>query len=223
MVSIRPGVTADILFEGDEAKPQVSPLPAMIYAVTEKRLILSQATPPVSDTRLGKRFLITFLETSEGKSHRYGFWARLRGMEDYELTPSQRVPVLVFDRETEPRIHNLRMNFRIKPTLNKGLSALFQGAPVTIVDISVGGIRISSKEEFPFKAHDAIKMTIGVDSAKFAVEGRVIRTWQARATGGGALLSYASVQFLDNQAARESLLSKKIILLERELLSHGVQ
>ncbi len=223
MVSIKPGVTADILFEGDEAKPQISPLATMIYAVADKRLILSQSTPPVSDNRLGKRFLITFLEASEGKNNRYGFWARLKGMEDYELTLSHRVPALVFDRETEPKKHNLRMNFRIKPTLNRGLSAFLQGAAVTIVDISVGGIRISSKEEFPFKAHDLIKLTIGVDNTKLPLEGRVIRTWQARVTGGGALLSYASVQFLDNQAARESMLSKKIILLERELLSHGVQ
>mgnify|MGYP001378634425 CR=1 FL=1 len=223
MVSVRPGVTADILFEGDETKPQVSPLRAMIYSVTEKRLILSQTAPPVSDARLGKRFLITFLQESEGTIHRYGVWARLKGIADYELTPSQRVPALSLERESEPRKHNLRMNFRIKPPLNRGLSASVQGAPVAIVDISVGGIRISSRNSFPFKAQELVKITIAVDNGKFEVQARVIRTWQSRVAGAGQLLSYASMQFLDNQAARESLLSKKIILLERELLAHGVQ
>ena len=146
----------------------------------------------------------------------------MKGFKDYELTPSQRVPVLVIDRETEPKKYNLRVNFRIKPPLDQGLTAFFQGLPVTIVDISVGGVRISTKKDFPFKVHDIIRITIGVDNTKFDVEGRVIRTWSARTADGVGHQSYASIQFLDNQAARESLLSKKIILMEREMLARGV-
>lgn len=223
MVCIKPGVTVEIIFEGDEEKHQVSSLQTMIYSAAEKRLILPQTTPPIADTRVGKRLLVTFLETSEGTSHRYGFWARLKGIKDYELTPSQRVPVLAVEQETEPIKYNLRRNFRVKPLLNKGLTAFFAGQSVTIVDISVGGIRISTKNDLPFKAHDIMTITIGVDNAKFDVGGRVIRTWSTNATGGTGNHSYASIQFLDNQAARDSLLSRKIILLERELLAHGVQ
>jgi len=71
--------------------------------------------------------------------------------------------------------------------------------------------------------HDLIKVTIGVDDTKFDVEGRVVKTWSARMAGGVGHQSYASIQFLDNQAARESLLSRKIILLEREMLARGIQ
>ncbi len=223
MVSIRPGMAAEIIFEGDETKHQILRPQTMIYSVAEKRIILSQPTPPISDTRLGKRLLVTFLERSEGISLRYGFWGRLKGFKDYELTSSQRVPVLVIEQETEPKKYNLRENFRIKPLLNKGLIAFFQGLSVTIVDISVGGVRISTKNDFPFKVHDIIKVTIGVDNAMLDVEGRVVRAWSTKMTGGVGHQSYASIQFLDNQAARESLLSRKIILLERELLARGVQ
>lgn len=223
MVSIRPGVSADLIFEGDETKQSMPRMQTMIYSVAERCMILSQTTPPIADARLGKRLLVTFLEASEGTILRYGFWARLKGFKDYELTPSQRVPVLVVEQETEPKKYNLRMNFRIKPMINRGLTAFIQGLSVTIVDISVGGVRISTKNDLPFKAHDTIKVTIGVDDSKFDVEGRVIRAWSARTAGGVGHQSYASIQFLDNQAARESLLSRKIILLERELLAHGVQ
>jgi hypothetical protein len=36
------------------------------------------------------------------------------------------------------------------------------------------------------------------------------------------LLDLKVIKFLNNREARESLLSKKIILLEREMLAHGV-
>jgi hypothetical protein len=223
MVSIRPGVTADVIFEGDETKQQIPRMQSMVYSVEGKCVLLSQTTPLISNAWLGKRLLVTFLEANEGTSLRYGFWGRLKGLKNYELTPSQLVPALVLEQETEPRKYNLRMDFRIKPVINKGLGAFFQGTPVTIVDISVGGIRISTKTDLSLKVHDTIKLTIGVDDAKFDVEGKVIRAWSAKAGGGSGLNFYASVQFLDNQTARESLLSRKIILLERELLAHGIQ
>jgi hypothetical protein len=105
--------------------------------------------------------------------------------------------------------------------VSKGLTACFQGTPVTIVDISVGGLRMSAKDAFCFNGLDVITLTIGVDDKKFDVECKVIRVWSPQSTGGGHQ-HYASIQFLDNENARESLLSKKIILLERELLAHGV-
>ncbi len=222
MVDIRPGVMAGIMFEGDETKSQISPLQTIIYSIAERRMILAQTTPPIAPERRGKRLLVTFLETNEGVSIRYGFWAKLKEVTDHEIVRFQPVPVLMIERETEPKKCNLRMNFRIKPMLNRGLTAFFQGAPVTVVDISVGGLRMSAKTPFPFNVLDIIVVTIGVDGKKFDVEGRVIRAWSPPPTGAGGHQHYASIQFLNNQEARESLLSKKIILLERESLAHGI-
>jgi hypothetical protein len=223
MVSIRPGVAAEIIFEGDEAEQRIPCPQTMICSVEEKRILLSQPAPPISATRRGNRLLVTFLEADEGISIRYGFWGRLKGFKDYELTPSQRISVLVVERETEPKKYNLRENFRIKPPPNQGLTAFSQGLWFTIVDISVGGVRISTKKDLPFKVHDLIKVTIGVDNTNFDVEGRVVKAWSARMAGGVGHQSCASIQFLNNQAARESLLGRKIILLEREMLARGVQ
>ncbi len=222
MVDIRPGVMADIIFEGDETKNQIPRLQTIIQSIEERRMILAQTTPPVPEERRGKRLLVTFLETNDGISVRYGFWAKLKAVTDHEIIRFQPVPVLMIERETEPKKCNLRMNYRIKPMMNRGLAAVFQGAPVTIVDISVGGLRMSAKTAFAFNVLDIITVTIDVDGKKFDVEGRVIRAWSPPPTGAGGQQHYASLQFLSNQAARESLLSKKIILLEREQLSHGV-
>ncbi|MHB8909627.1 MAG: PilZ domain-containing protein [Syntrophales bacterium] len=223
MVDIRAGVMVDIVFEGDETKNQIPRLQTIIYSIADRRMILPQTTPPVSKDRQGKRLLVTFLETNAGVTIRYGFWSKLKAVTNHEMTPSQPAPVLVVERETEPTKCNLRMHYRIKPMLNRGLAAFFEGVPVTIVDISVGGLRISAKTPFSFNVHDSITLTIGVDRAKFDVEGKVIRTWSPQATdSAGGRQHYASIQFISNQAARESLLSKKIILLERELLAHGV-
>ncbi len=221
MVDIRPGAMADIVFEGDDTRNQTPPLQTIIYAIADRRMILSQTTPPIASERRGKRLLITFLETNEGISVRYGFWAKLKEVTEHEITPFHPVPVFIIERETEPKKCNLRMNYRIKPMMNRGLAAFIQGAPVTIVDISVGGLRMSAKTPFAFNVLDIIIVTIGIDGKKFDVEGRVRRAWSLPPTGAGGHQYHASIQFLNNHAFRESVLSQKIILLERESLSHG--
>lgn len=152
MADIRAGVMVDIIFEGDETKNQIPRLQTIIYSITDRRMMLPQTTPPVSKERQGKRLLVTFLETNAGLTVRYGFWAKLKMLTNHEITPSQPVPVLIIERETEPTKCNLRMHYRIKPMLHRGLTASFQGAPVTIADISVGGLRMSAKNPFSYRS-----------------------------------------------------------------------
>jgi hypothetical protein len=115
MADIRSGVMADIIFEDDETNNQIPRLQTIIYSVADRRMMLSQTAPPVSKEMQGKRLLVTFLETNEGVSNRYGFWAKLKMLKDHEIIPSQPVPVLIIERDTEPKKCNLRMNYRINP------------------------------------------------------------------------------------------------------------
>ncbi len=222
MADIRSGMSVDVIFEGDEKKSQIPHLQTMISSITGQRIALSQTAPPVTMERKGKRLLVTFLETNEGVSVRHGFWAKLQAFAVHEISPSQSIPVLIIERETEPKKHDLRMHYRIKPLMNSGITVSFQGAPVTIVDISVGGLRISAKNAFSFEVHDTITITLGIDDMKFKIEGKVVKSWHPLSTGAGGRLYYATIQFLTNLSVRESLLSKKIIILERELLAQGL-
>ena len=116
------------------------------------------------------------------------------------------------------------MDHRINPAPDSGLTVSLGREPVNIVDISLGGIRISSKKELPLHSGDIVKLTINVDDKKFDAEGMVIRVWSSKAIlsiGGDPHL--ASIKFTSNQKDRETLLGRKIILLERERLAQTIR
>lgn len=221
MVDIKSGMMADMTFEGDETKSQVPSRETIIYSVADTRIILSQTMPPLTDAQQGKRFLLTFLQKSKGPNPRCGFWAKLIGLlTDYELAPSQLVPALVMARETDPTTYNLRMSYRIRPLLHGGLSIMLRGVEVNIVDISVGGVLISTTKSLALKPQDMIALIIRVDDRKLDLKGLVIRVWSSQSAFGAQ--QFASIQFFSNEAARESLLGRKILLMERERLAHGI-
>ncbi len=225
MATIEPGIIVDIIFAGDETKNQIPSLQSIIYDTKDRRLILSQTTPPITDAGVGKKLLVTFIDKNDGTSPRYGFWAKLTELwTDYEISSSQRVPALILQRETGLETYNLRMSYRIRPLMDRGLTIYLQGKPIDIIDISVGGVRISSKIDHALKSQDIIKLTISIDDRKFDVESQVIRVWSSQiASGVSENRHFASIQFRNQQAARESLLGRKILLLERELLTQRIR
>jgi len=216
MMSIKPGTTGEIVFADDEIQNRIISISTTIYSETDRRIVLSQTTPPLSAADVGKRLRLTFLDTSGDSSTRYGFWARLRGFTDHEITPSQSVPALVIEKETNAETCNLRMNYRVKPATDQGLTVWLQKTPLAIVNISEGGICIRSKGDLALKPHDSIQLTIDVDGRQFAVESRVVRVWSPQMAGGAkSLQQFVSFQFLGNPAARENLLGGKLFQLER--------
>ncbi|HLA27333.1 MAG TPA: PilZ domain-containing protein [Syntrophales bacterium] len=227
MVAIKPGMTADIVSESDEPTKEGPPLQSVIYEVTDRSLILSQTTPPITDVQQGKRLLVTFLDKSEeaNPTSRYGIWATLtRLMTNYEIAPSQMVPALVLERETKPQTHNFRMSYRINPATDSDLTVLVRGVRVNVIDISIGGVRIGSKSDLSLKANDIVKLAITIDGKTIDIEGMVVRAWSAQtASGTGINQQFASIQFLSNQNARESMLGNKIILMEREKLAKRIR
>lgn len=227
MVKIESIANAEIIFECDktnETSDRIPAIPIVVYAVENRRLFLSQAVPPISSALFGKRLLLTFLERNEGKNHRYAFWAKLIGLSDYDISPSQRVPVLVVEKETDPETCNLRMSFRIRPDLDRGLAVFLRGAKVNIVDISEGGVCISSKKDLALAQDDRITLTISIDDRKIDVDSRVVRVTSSQAAAGSSVnQQLASFQFLNNQAARETLLSRKIFHLERTQIKNRVR
>ncbi len=216
MATIKPGISADIIFEGDESCHAIQ---TTIHHVAGPRVILSPNTPLTKDYQLGKRLLVSFLEKSEVGNDRYVFWAKLTELlTDYELTPSQYISALVIEIQTDPKKNDLRTSYRIGPLSNKDLTVFLQGVEVDILDISVGGIRISTSSP-SLNPHDKIKLTINIDNNKFDVGGRIIKVWSSQKTVDKAGHQQAAIQFLDHQKERDNLLGGKIFRLDRERLA----
>lgn len=220
MAEIKAGTMADLMFEGSETGG-VSSMETITYSVEGRRIVLSQPTPPLSEEHKGKRLLVTFIERKDGTQHRYGFWAELTDLPaDYEITADNRVPALVLQKKTDPKIYNLRMAYRIQPAPNSGLSISIHGTEVNIIDISVNGARISSAILAPLKPHAVIHLILTVDGKRLEVEGMLIRVWSNTTVGSVGYLQFATIKFTDMQQEREYFLGRKILFLERQRLAH---
>jgi hypothetical protein len=224
MVNIKPGMVGEILIEDDGITDKMAGIPITVFSVAERRILLSQTAPPISDADLGKRLLLTYLVNHETSPLRYRFGAKLIGFADHEIAPSLRIPALVIERETHPEACNLRMNYRIKPATDRGLQVWLRGTLVPIVDISEGGVCIRAKGEIALKPRDTTQLTIGVDDRTFEVESRVVRIWSPPTPGGTAgSRQFVSFQFLGNLAARENILGRKIFQLERTQIKNKIR
>ena len=221
MKNIEPGVIADVIFEDDETKSQIHSLKAVIHAVKDRRIIMSQTEPPITKALLGKRFLITFLEKNYQRTNRYGVWAKLIGvLASYEILNAQPIPALVMERESNLAISDLRIGFRVKPLPHGGLNIFFQGEEVNIVNISIGGVCISDSKDFSLIPQQTVTVTINIDGKKFDLEAMVIRTWSSKSAFG--IVHFACLQFRSYSEMRESLLANKIMFLDRRRLANRI-
>ncbi|MDA8124100.1 MAG: PilZ domain-containing protein [Deltaproteobacteria bacterium] len=224
MVSIEPGTLVELLFDGDDWTNRSAGIQAIAYSVSDKHIVLSQTTPPLAKALFGKRLRLTYLDKSGDIPLRCGFEGRLRGLVDHERSPSERVPALVFERESDPETCNLRENFRIKPSTDAGLEILLKATRVVIVDISEGGACVRLINEVTLNPGDTVKLTIAVDGRSFDVESKVVRVWSPQtACGNNGRQQFASFRFLGNQAARENVLARKIFDLERSQIQNKIR
>ncbi|MCE5281130.1 MAG: PilZ domain-containing protein [Deltaproteobacteria bacterium] len=225
MVNIKPGISGEILFEeaaGAEDRPVG--FPTTIYSVSERRILLAQTDPPLPADDLGRVVVFTYVIHKESAPARHRFHARMVGFSDHEIAPGQRVPALVIERTSAPEPCNLRMNFRIKPSAERGLAVLLGGVPVVIVDISEGGVCVRLKGEMTLKLQDMVRLTVSVDGRSFDVDSQVVRICAPQAAAGTASLQqFVSLQFLGNQAARENILGRKLFHLERVQIKNKIR
>jgi len=224
MVNIKPGISGEILFEEAGSQERSVGFPTTVYSVSERRILLAQTAPPLSAADLGRDLVFTYVIRKESNPARYRFGARMVGFSDHGIAPSQRVPALVIERTSAPEPCNLRMNFRIKPSAERGLAVLLGGMPVVIVDISEGGVCVRLKGEMTLKPQDMVRLTISVDGRSFDVDSRVVRICAPQAAAGTvSLQQFVSFQFLGSQAARENILGGKLFKLERAQIKNKIR
>ncbi len=225
MAAIKPGMMADLILEGIEAKGHIYNLRTMIYDVIGGNIIASQTTPPIRKDRQQKELFVTFLVKKETKYFRYGFRATLvEFLADYEIASSRRLPALVLEQKSNPEPHNLRMSFRIKPISNSDIAISLQGGLVKIIDISLGGVRISTSRILYIKPRDIVKLNLNIDGINIEPEGVVISAWKSEVvekTDKIGFLQYATISFVTHQKELEAILGRKILQLERKLLAYG--
>lgn len=217
MTTIKPGMNLEIVWQNE---PDRIALKTIVYDVEERKIILSQTVPPSDAGKLGKQCMVTFVAKQRDANMLFRFQARVAALlADYELDSLQRVPALVLAMQTKPQANNLRTSFRIRPLMDSGISLLLQGIPVKIIDISVGGARVTTGGSPSLQAQELVKANLIIDNERLSSDCLVTRAWMADVNDIISKQTFATLQFLNPPARWESLLGKKILQMERQILA----
>ena len=217
-MEIKPGTNLNIIVNIDHMREIVDVKNSVLHDISGRTLVIAQTDPPISRMHTGKELYLTFLEKRKGETKRYGFTVKvIEFIKEYELSTTLKVQAVVLKRVSEPEEYNLRMFFRLEPPGNCGIEMYIEGKKLNILDISIGGAKLSHDRIYPFQVNETATMTIEMDGDKQAVEAMVLRVWQPEDEKMKKSLAFLSVQFIDLDAQFRNNLARKIRDIERDM------
>jgi hypothetical protein len=215
-MNIAPGSNVEIILEMDVLKEKIDVRRAIIHDIEGDRYILSQTTPPVRPSDIGKDARVTRLTRKGDQLHRRGFSGKLEEiLREYPLNASRTVPALCIRKTSAFETYNLRMHYRVRPGSEWSTRIEVDSMPVNLIDISIGGALFSHGIETPFEYNRAVQVTYtGSDGTRHPIPAVVRRVWtphDARCSG----LEFVALRFthLDRELERE--LSREIMEIQR--------
>jgi hypothetical protein len=213
----RPGSPSDIIIQVDFSEERIDVRRAFIYDVIEKRVILSQPNPPLASRYMGGKVAVTYLIKKGIDASRYGFYGQIvEFISEYELSSSDTVRAVVVEQKTDIEEFNVRMHYRIKPGIDSGIELTVLANSVNIIDISIGGAKISFPQNLGIEPGKMVEGKISIDGEICGYQAKVLRAWDAPGTQKGINLKYAAMQFFNIDKKLDNLLGKKIGQIERE-------
>jgi hypothetical protein len=216
-MDVRPGLNIRVVTAIDFVKETVRVANAVIYDVDEPNFTISQTDPPLLKSMVDREIEITYLAREKDKLARCGFPARVTGfIDNYPLNRTHKVKAVVVSRLGEESPYNLRMFYRVEPRTRNGLAISLQGEPMHVLDISVGGAKLSYPKTLKMKANSFPDATLHIDAKKYSIRTRIVRTWDGNIDGFNPDLRFAAVEFLHSDANLERVLLKKIREIEVE-------
>ena len=216
-MEISPGSNVDIVLDFDSLEETIDVRSATVYDLDDKRIILSQTSPPIGIYSIGKRVNVTYLVKEKDGPARYCITGKLAEIvRDYRLPGSETVQALLIMPEPGRERFNLRLFYRLEPPADGGIVLLLNQEKVNIIDISIGGARFTHRKDQPIKAKKMVRLILQVGEESFDVEAQVVRIFPVSGRMAKKLESVA-VQFLNLDRNMKDLLSKKIRDIERKM------
>ena len=222
--AIRPGLSVRIVTEMDVAKEQVSVKTSIVHDVKGESIILAQSEPPILKSMLHKDIFVTYLVREGNEMKRNGIPARIDDFIDYNLASGRTTKAILATTTGEVRPYNIRMFYRVSPTANSGLALKVYGAPLNVLDISLGGAKVShEKKALRLDPRAVVQVSVEMNLRTYTLEARILRTWDGTSEGFGSHLRFASMEFVNMDKRVEHALSQKIFSIEREQLARGLE
>jgi len=217
MMDIKPGQSVRIVTEADAARESIVAKASTVHEVNGSTAILAQTDPPILKSMLQKDLIITYLARKNDAAERQGFLAKILEFIDYRLNPEHTVKAIVVKRVGKERPYNIRMFYRATPTGRSGLSMTVNGTPVHMIDVSLGGAKVSHDRSLKLQHDSIVSACLEMDGKTYIAEARILRTWDGPIEGFKGLF-FATMQFVNMDRKVERALSLKIQDVQRELL-----
>ena len=221
-MSIRPGLSTRIVTDVDVTREKILVKGSTVYDVQEPAIILAQTDPPILKSMLHKEVTVTYLVKEKDDMARHGFAAVLVEFIDYSLNSGQQVKALVVRRTGPEKPYSIRMSYRVSPTGRSSIAMSVFANKVNIIDISVGGVKITYSKPLVLKLDEIVQMGLDIDGKAYTSEARILRTWQGDHESVSSHLWFASAEFVNMSKTVEYALSRMIQDIERESRQRGV-
>jgi c-di-GMP-binding flagellar brake protein YcgR len=222
-MDIRPGLSIRIVVDINHIKETTDVRNSIIFDIVEKKLIVAQTDPQILKNKINNTISVTYLAKEDREAVRYGFDATVVDIvKDYELSANNRTQAVILLKKSNPVEYNLRFFFRAQPPANSGISMSIHEKPVNILDISIGGAKISHNRELKLESGQTLELKLSIDGAPFNINATVVRTWRPREERMVKSLEFVALEFINTNMQFKNMLGKKIISIQRELRSKEI-
>ena len=211
---IRPGLKVDIVVATDYRKEISDVRSAVVYDVEDKKIILSQPNPSLTRFYLNRGLVLTYLIDRQENPIRVGVFCKLTDIIPYALASLNKVHAIVLMVKSGAELQNLRMHFRVRPSSDQNMMIFFEGKPMSIIDISIGGAMLSHNAFTGAKHNDMANLLMFIDGERFEIESKIVRTWSPYMDKKPDQ-EYITVQFLKLDRRLNYLLAGKIFSIQR--------
>ncbi len=212
MTPIRPGMPLDIIDQNRLMK-------SMTYDVINRRIIIAQTTPPLTQYNLNREISLTFLVNKDGQSVRYGVQAKVTDfITDYKLASSE-VTAVGLEQKTKLDTYDLRLDYRVHPPADSNIRIERKGQMLNIIDISAGGFQFSYRGEDAPKMKEELKIALIIDESFLEISAKVLRITTNASRDPN--LHYVGAKFMGGSRDYERYLMRKILEIQRKLITDG--
>jgi hypothetical protein len=222
-MDIRPGLPVKIVVDANHIKETNDVRNSIIFDIVGNKMAIAQTEPPILKSRIKKTIVVTYLVNEYKEVVRYGFDATIIDLtNNYELSADNRTQAVILSKKTDPVQYNLRFFFRAEILSNSGIDMSIYRRPVNVLDISIGGAKISHNKELQLEAGRILEIKLSIDGTVFDLNAVVVRTWAPKEARMVKSLEFVALEFIDTAMQLKNILGKKIFNIQRELRSREV-
>ncbi len=215
---IKPGLNVKIVTEIDHAGERIHARSSTVHVVGDQTIVLAQTEPPIPKSMLHKEIIITYLSGKKEGCERYGFPARIyEFVDDYHLSSSERVKALTVVPKAGPTPFNIRMFYRVGPSLTSNVCLFLNDQKLNIIDISLRGVRFSfDRKMLSLEPAMVVELHLDVYGKTYPCEANILRVWREEDERFRGVHTVASAEFNKMGTTLEHILARKLRAIEQE-------